>query len=415
VIHVGSSHRGAIHAGHLTTKKLAALGVAFALVLGACGSDDDTDSDAASTTTAGGDAAASIAQDGCDAVKIGVLMSTSGPYSQLGVDAKIAADAFSKSHPDILGTPLELQIENDGSDPTQAVSAAQRLLDDDCIVAMVGPTGPQMLALVPTAVKAEKPTMFLSPLPYDNFNKEPYLFSVNLAHLPMQKALFGKYWQEQGVERPVIITGDDATGDVVAQFYGTDYDVERVPNSVTDYEPVVAKLKDAGYDAVAYFGSVGKAAGQIALAKQALNWDVDYYQAPSTLNADYFEVAGDAAEGTRGLIWPAGLDPDEIDDADQRAAVEAIHDAVGSDIDLALQPLVASGWDQFLSLYLAMEEAGSSDPAAVQAALDGQTFYGANGKVVRVAVGGADADHAGVQLESSQFAVVKDGKLVLDS
>ncbi len=42
-------------------------------------------------------------------------------------------------------------------------------------------------------------------------------------------------------------------------------------------------------------------------------------------------------------------------------------------------------------------------------------IYGANGQVIRNAVGTPCADHAGVQFESAHYAIVKDGKLVLDT
>ena len=60
-----------------------------------------------------------------------------------------------------------------------------------------------------------------------------------------------------------------------------------------------------------------------------------------------------------------------------------------------------------------MESAKSTDADALQKAMDAQTFYGVNGLVKRIAVGQPDADHAGVQYESAQFAVVENGKLVV--
>ena len=187
------------------TRTAPAIGVALALALAACGSDDEaavttvapattaapgTTADtpgattapaatapAATETPATAAAPVNMAQDGCDEVVIGVVLSSSGIYSQLGADTQLAVDGFSKIHPDILGTPLKFQVENDGSDPTAGVAATQRLLGDPCVVALSGPgSGATQTAALPVIVAAKKPAIFNTPVLYENFNKEPYTF-----------------------------------------------------------------------------------------------------------------------------------------------------------------------------------------------------------------------------------------------
>jgi branched-chain amino acid transport system substrate-binding protein len=178
--------------------------------------------------------------------------------------------------------------------------------------------------------------------------------------------------------------------------------------AVTNYEPTLAQLKSKGYDAVAFIGSGGEPPGYVARGLKAIGWNAPLFLAPSNLTTTFMNLAGPAAEGARGFIWPAGAGPDKFkDNAGQLAAVEEIRKAVPADVDIALRPNVAYLWDNARSLFLAMEQAKSTDADAVQKVLDTQEYYGANGLVKR-----SSTDHAGVQMSSAIQAVIKSGKLV---
>lgn len=389
-----------------------AIGIAAALVLAACGSGKSSSSKDSSspTTTAAAAGSGLTLKSGCSEVKVGVIFSLSGAYSQLGADGETAVKAFGSAHPTVLGKKLTFQIENDTSDPTAAAAAARRLLADNCVVGIIGPNvGATMNAAIPILQPAKIPVLVGTPNPYANYNKEPYIFSPNLSPLTMQQQMFIGYFNAMGLKKPIVITGDDATGDVVQKLYvDNKIPVQRVPLAVTNYEPTLANLKSQGYDAVAFIGSGGEPPGHVARGLKAIGWNVPLFLAPSNLTTTFLNLAGDAAEGARGFIWPAGAGPDLFkDNADQKAAVEEIRKAVPANVDIALRPNISYLWDNARSLFLAIEKAKSTDPAALQAVLDTQQFYGANGLVKR-----SSTDHAGVQLESGKHGVVKAGKLV---
>lgn len=426
---------------------IAALSATLLLSAAACGDDDEdadlaeapaataaptateaepvgTDAPEATGAPAGSDVPAAtgaptepvdIAPEGCDEVVVGTILSLSGPFSQLGTDGEVAANAFFEAHPEVLGTPFRVQIENDRSDPTAAAEAAKKLSSDPCVVALTGPSvTATMVAALPVLLEADRPVIVNTPVPYPGYNEEPFVFSPNLTPLVMQKARFVDYFEAVGVTNPIIITGDDATGDAVQQLYtADDLTVSRVPLAVNDYEPQLAALQEDGHDAVAYIGSGGQPPAHIARGMDALGWDVPLFLAPSNLTADFLNVAGEAAEGARGFIWPAGAGPEQFaDNPEQGDAVQALHDAIADDIDLAMRPNIGYIWDNYLSLYNAIETAQSTDADALREVLESQDFWGANGRVIRKPVGQPDADHAGVQYESAQFAIVQDGQLV---
>ncbi|HZQ26585.1 MAG TPA: ABC transporter substrate-binding protein, partial [Acidimicrobiales bacterium] len=240
-----------------------AIGITAAVVLAACGSGKSSstkaDSTSATTAASGSDSGLTL-KSGCSEVKVGVIFSLSGAYSQLGADGETAVKAFSSAHPTVLGKKLTFQIENDTSDPTASAAAARRLVSDSCVIGIIGPNvGATMNAAIPILQPAKIPVLVGTPNPYANYNKEPYIFSPNLSPLAMQMQMFMNYFTTLGLKKPIVITGDDATGDVVQKLYTDNkVPVQRVPLAVTNYEPTLANLKSQGYDAVAFIGSGGE-------------------------------------------------------------------------------------------------------------------------------------------------------------
>ncbi|NLT06236.1 MAG: ABC transporter substrate-binding protein [Solirubrobacterales bacterium] len=103
----------------------AALACAVALGLAACGSDDD------SPSTAGA--------SGGETVKVGAIVSASGPRAY-GAEASQGARAFfeaANADGGIAGHQIEYIVEDDGADPARAAAAARKLLQED-VVAIVG-------------------------------------------------------------------------------------------------------------------------------------------------------------------------------------------------------------------------------------------------------------------------------------
>ena len=94
-------------------------------------------------------------------VKIGALFSVSGPASFLGEPerntAKMMVEEINKAG-GIKGRKLELIVYDTQGDATKAVQAANKLIKDDKVVAIIGPstTGDSM-AVIPVVEKAEIP------------------------------------------------------------------------------------------------------------------------------------------------------------------------------------------------------------------------------------------------------------------
>ena len=106
-----------------------------------------TGTTAAGTTTTSTTAAATTAPGGTTAaassgtIKLGMITSLTGPYNPLGSFNKQAADLLVKQINDaggINGQKIEMQIEDDQSNPTQAVAAEKKLIANK-VIGIVGP------------------------------------------------------------------------------------------------------------------------------------------------------------------------------------------------------------------------------------------------------------------------------------
>src|SRR4030042_414174 len=94
-------------------------------------------------------------------IKIGALFSVSGPASFLGEPerntAQMMVEQINKAG-GIKGRKLELIVYDTQADATKAVQAVNRLIKDDKVVAIIGPstTGDSM-AVIPVVENAENP------------------------------------------------------------------------------------------------------------------------------------------------------------------------------------------------------------------------------------------------------------------
>lgn len=88
-------------------------------------------------------------------VNVGVILSTTGPAAPLGIPERNTVDLLPRS---IAGQKVNYIVLDDASEPAQAVPGARRLLREDKVDAIIGPTTTaSSLALVDAAAAGETP------------------------------------------------------------------------------------------------------------------------------------------------------------------------------------------------------------------------------------------------------------------
>jgi branched-chain amino acid transport system substrate-binding protein len=247
--------------------------------------------------------------------KIGALFAVTGAASFLGEPEKNTAimlqDQINKAG-GINGHPLEIIIEDTKSDETQAVLSAKKLLENDKVLAIIGPsTTGESMALVPIMNNAN--TLLLScaaGAPITQPSKDrPWIFKTPQYDVSAVEAIYG-YMKKNGIGKVGIITISTGFGDAgrkalleIAPKYGiTIVAEEKYGPKDSDMTTQLTKIKAAGAQAVINW-SVGP--GQVVVTKnwQALKMGIPLYQSHGWGSKKNIELAGKAAEG---VIAPLG-------------------------------------------------------------------------------------------------------------
>lgn len=93
-------------------------------------------------------------------IKIGGVLSLTGPAASLGIPARNTLELLPRT---IAGQPVRLIILDDASDPAAAVRAARRLIDEEKVDAIIGPSiTPTSLALLEVIAPARTPMISLA-------------------------------------------------------------------------------------------------------------------------------------------------------------------------------------------------------------------------------------------------------------
>ncbi|NWF98160.1 MAG: ABC transporter substrate-binding protein [Nitrospirae bacterium] len=247
--------------------------------------------------------------------KIGAVFAVTGPASFLGEPEKNTAlmlqEQINKAG-GINGHPLEIIIEDTKSDETQAVLSAKKLLENDKVLAIIGPsTTGESMALVPIMNNAKTPLISCAAgAPITMPVKERYwIFKTPQYDTSAVEAIYG-YMKKQGISKVGIITISTGFGDAgrkalhdMAPKYGITITAdEKYGPKDSDMTTQLTKIKASGARAVINW-SVGP--GQVIVTKNwsALKMGIPLYQSHGWGSKKNIELAGKAAEG---VIAPLG-------------------------------------------------------------------------------------------------------------
>ena len=187
-------------------------------------------------------------------IKLGAIMSISGPGAAMGVGYKGAVELFPA---EIAGQKVEYIVRDDATDANTAFTIAQKMISEDHIDAFIGPSlTASDAAVAPLANQAHIPMIAMAPYEYDPA-KQPYTFN-DAQPLPLMVSAVFKYMQTHGVKRIGYIGFSDGWGDQVfsatKQWAGTDGMTiladERYARTDTTAEAQALKLMSLHPDAI---------------------------------------------------------------------------------------------------------------------------------------------------------------------
>jgi branched-chain amino acid transport system substrate-binding protein len=243
-------------------------------------------------------------------VKIGVVLSTTGPAASLGIPEKNTVALLPK---DIGGKSVQYIVLDDGSDTGKAVQDVHKLIDEDHVDVIIGSTvTPNSLAMLDPTSAGKTPMISLAASakivePMDD--KRKWAFKVPQNDSLMANAI-ADYMAKHGVKTVGFIGFSDA--------YGESWSAEFNKAAAGDHLKVVAnekynrtdasvtgqvlKLMSANPDAILIAGS-GTPAALPAKELKERGYKGKVYQTHGVANNDFLRVCGKDCEGE---ILPAG-------------------------------------------------------------------------------------------------------------
>ncbi|SLN70730.1 ABC transporter substrate-binding protein [Oceanibacterium hippocampi] len=250
-----------------------------------------------------------------ETIKIGLLLSQSGPLASYGVSMKAAAEYAVKAINDaggVNGNELAVITEDDGSNPTNFLNGLNRLIETEKVHALVGPiTSGFYQAGAPITV--EKGVLMISPTatapnlttgietafrnnPSEADNIPKLLELVKSTH-PDAKTISILYDKKQAADRII--------GELYEQLAPkAGWEVQEVVSFLSgqmSYGDIVAKALRNGPDLVAVAAHAENAAN-VARELRRRGYEGPILGGTPTVSADYIKIGGAAVENTLVVV-----------------------------------------------------------------------------------------------------------------
>jgi branched-chain amino acid transport system substrate-binding protein len=357
---------------------------------------------------------------GAETIKIGVNEPMTGAFAASGTyvvnGAKIAADEINAKG-GILGKQIELVIEDNKSNPTEAAAVAEKLITRDKVPVIMGAWGSSLtLAVMPKLMEYETPMVVeTSSSGKITTSGNPYIFRISppsaieavafkgiVDKLDLKKADFlvinndwgrgtaedfGKMFKEKGIIVGLVETMDQGAQDMSAQL-------SKIKGS--DSETLIVTT------AVDQLTLIFKQAAALGLKKRIITTGGS--QNPDQIIAQ----AGAAANGTMHLTTFLPWFPEKT--PNPKATEYFISEWKKRGFDFAGCTESFRGYDGIRTAAAAIEKAGRAEPAAIKAAMWSIDVKGLNGDIV-FKKSGPEGKESGQSQPNVYLIEINDGKI----
>lgn len=375
--------------------------------------------------TASAAPAAPVADD-AKPIRIGGLFAESGPSAFVGTATRLVAELAFKEINEaggVLGRKLELAPLDDQSDPNSALRLARQLVEQEGVLAIIGPTRTDSgLAVKKYTEEKGVPTIMTvggDPIiAGGKFGPYHWTFQAPQRSSTAVEKIY-KYLKDKGLTKIAILTAKDGFGQdgkthLTAMAARNDIQIvaeESMDASETDFSAQVFKLLMAKPQAIVVW-TIGPAGSIVTKNLAALPGDKPLLvQCHGQPGPKFVELAGKAAEG---VVMPGTklMAADFLPDSDpQKPVLEKFiksYRAAGLEEKFTLNTHSGYAYDATLLLAAALKKAGKAEPAALRDALEGLTGV--------VGVSGVfnytPEVHNGLDADSLMMLTVKNGQFV---
>lgn len=358
------------------------------------------------------------AQRAPEPIRIGAVLSVTGPASFLGdpedKTLRLYVNRINQAG-GVNGRPLQLIVYDDGGDANRARTFATRLVEDDRVVAMVGgtTTGTTM-AMRPVFEDARIPFISLAGGIEIIDPPQPFTFKTPHTDRMACQKIFADL-KARGLSRIVMISGTDGFGasmraqcQRVAGAAGITILAEETygPRD-SDMTPQLTRLRNAeGAGAIVNAG-FGQGPAIVTRNVAQLGIRLPLYQSHGVASRQFIELATpQAAEGVR-LPAAALLVAEQLPESDpQRKVVLDYKQAFEREFNQPVSTFGGHAYDGLMILVEAMRRANSTDGTRLRDAIRATRGFIGTGGVVTM----SPTDHMGLDLSAFRMVEVRGGE-----
>jgi branched-chain amino acid transport system substrate-binding protein len=345
-------------------------------------------------------------------IKIGAVFSVTGPASFLGEPerntAKMLEEDINKSG-GLLGRKVEIIVYDDETDATKAVTAVDRLIKKDQVVAIIGPSVSGNTLASMSKVEAAKIPMVSCAAAKKIVNPvKKWVFKTPQSDELAVKRIY-REMNKAGIKLIAIITASDgfgATGREELKALAGGSEITIVADEVfgpkdTDMTAQLTKIKQTDAQAIVCWGT-NPGPAVIARNRVQLGIKTPLYMSHGVASKKFIELAG--ASNAEGILLPAGrlIVEDQVPaNQPQKKVLVGYTKEYEAKFKQPVSTFGGHAWDAVMLVAQAIRDAKSANPAAIRDALEKiKKFQGTAGEF-----NFSPTDHNGLTEEA--FVMVK--------
>lgn len=339
-----------------------------------------------------------------DTIKIGVTQPLTGAFAASGnyvtQGAKLAEEEINKAG-GVLGKKIELIVEDNKSNPTEAVATAEKLIVKDKVPVMLGAWSSTLtLAVMPKLEEYKVPMLVeTSSSGKITVSGNPYIFRISPTS-EMEARAFAPLVKTLGIKKADLLgTNNDFGLGAMQEFtkmlkangvaIGAS---ETMDPKAVDFSAQLAKIKASGGDTVFVTTAVEQITLILRQAKEQQLKARIITTGGSNSPDQLIQQAGPAADGSMHLVFFTPWFPEAVKNPDLASAFVKSWNARGHNVGGLTEGF--RGWDAITTIVAAIKVAGKAEPAAIQKALWGVKVKGINGDIAFIKQGPAGKESA---------------------
>ena len=354
-----------------------------------------------------------------ETIRIGYIGPLTGGSASLGVPAQhgfeLAVEHINASG--ALDREIELISVDDEADPTKSAAAAQRMIDEENVIAVLGgPNSGPVLANNPVITGAG--IVQLITIAQADGLIDPASPGYDLTFQVTENNTYNvgatiQFFLEADYSTICAVAdtteyGQSGLTAIQTVFAENGLEVSATAShevNATDLTPQVLTLRDAGCDSI-YLYSYGQDAAVFMKTVNQIGWDVDVIGGRALNQAAFLSIAGEAGDG---LIFPSVID---LDKPEAQEFIEAYNAEYGEDDDPA-HTFSALAYDSIFLLAAALDASGYEGGQALADALSETTLDNAVAGRSGSSLSFTEGDHRAPSDNFQTFWTIENGQFAM--